>query len=65
MEDFEDFGPGIISKPRRNGTAALIGAGMGIALAAILAFGGFWQFLVAVLFAVVGGMVGRLWVGER
>ena len=65
MEDFDDFGSGIIGKPRRGGGAGtLIGAGMGIALAAILVFGGFWQFLVAVLFAAVGGMIGRFWVGE-
>jgi len=64
VEDFEDFGPSSSDKPRRSGRGTLVGAGIGLALAAILVFGGFWQFLVAVLFAVVGGLIGRFWVGE-
>ena len=63
-ENLEDYGAGMIGRPRRGAWAMLAGAGLGLALAAILAFGGFGSFLVALLFAIVGGAIARFWVGE-
>lgn len=64
MDDFDDFGSGLINKPRRNTGATLAGAALGIVLAGFLAFGGFKAFLLAIIFAAVGGAIGRFWVAE-
>jgi uncharacterized membrane protein len=63
-EDFEDFGSTIAGKSRRRGWATMAGAGIGVVLGAILVLKGFLAFLVALLFAVVGGAIGRYWVGD-
>ncbi len=44
--------------------ARLVGAGIGVLLASVLFFQGFWAFLVALIFAVVGGAVARYWLVE-
>ena len=64
MSDFDYYGSGLPSKPQRSYGSALLGAGIGVVLAGFLAFGGFKAFLLAILFAVIGGAIGRFWAGE-
>lgn len=63
-EDFEDFGATIAGRARHRGWATMAGAGIGVVLGAILVLKGFLAFLVALIFAVVGGAIGRYWVGD-
>ncbi len=63
-EDFEDFGASVPSSSRHRGWATMAGAGIGVVLGAILVLKGFPAFLVALIFAVVGGAIGRYWVGD-
>ncbi|NLO74126.1 MAG: hypothetical protein GX100_08500 [candidate division WS1 bacterium] len=43
---------------------AVVGAAFGLALGAILVRWGFWPALVALILAVGGGFLGRIYVGD-
>ena len=50
--------------PRRIGWGVVAGAGFGLALGTIWALRGFWPALLAAVLALVGGLLGRFYLGE-
>ena len=63
-EGLEDFETTLANKPRHSAGVTMAGAGIGVVLGATLVLKGFLAFLVALIFAIVGGAVARYWIAE-
>jgi uncharacterized membrane protein len=63
-DNFEDFETTVVNKPRRSAGVTMAGAGIGVVLGATLVLKGFLAFLVALIFALVGGAIARYLVAE-
>jgi uncharacterized membrane protein len=65
-DNFDDLEPTFPSRPRGffRAPVTMAGAGIGVVLGAILVLKGFVAFLVALIFAIVGGAIARFFVAE-
>jgi uncharacterized membrane protein len=65
-DNFDDLEPTFAGRPRGffRLPVTMAGAGIGVVLGAILVLKGFVAFLVALIFAIVGGAIARFFVAE-
>ena len=63
-EDLDKLTEPEATPPRRIGWGVVAGAGFGLALGTIWALRGFWPALLAAVLALVGGLLGRFYLGE-
>lgn len=63
-KDLEELGEGVPVRPGRISWASLVGAAFGFALGLVWVTLGWWQAVACAILAVIGGFLGRYYVGE-